>query len=121
VAVPIQSVTVRAEGGKTTDELKQQQAKEAREKSGNELDLVSERELARRNREKLQNFVFLVQDGAVKMVPVEIGIQDTTHIEIKSGIKSGDEVVSGSYAAISRLLKDGSRILVEKSTAPASK
>ncbi|HOG92876.1 MAG TPA: efflux RND transporter periplasmic adaptor subunit, partial [Opitutaceae bacterium] len=121
VAVPIQSVTVRAEGGKTTDELKQQQAKEAREKSGNELDLVSERELARRNREKLQNFVFLVQDGAVKMVPVEIGIQDTTHIEIKSGIKAGDEVVSGSYAAISRLLKDGSRILVEKSTAPASK
>ena len=120
IAVPIQSVTVRAEGGKTTDELKQQQEREAKDKSGNELDLVSEREQARRNRDKLQNFVFVVQGNVVKMQPVEIGIQDTTHIEIKTGLKVGDEVVSGTYAAISRLLKDGSKVLVEKAKAPAA-
>ena len=54
------------------------------------------------------------------MQPVEIGIQDTTHIEIKTGLKVGDEVVSGTYAAISRLLKDGSKVLVEKAKAPAA-
>jgi hypothetical protein len=29
-------------------------------------------------------------------------------------LKVGDEVVSGSYAAISRTLKDGTKVLVEK-------
>jgi HlyD family secretion protein len=35
-------------------------------------------------------------------------------IEIKSGIRAGDDVISGSYAAISRTLKDGSDIKIEK-------
>jgi hypothetical protein len=38
----------------------------------------------------------------------------TPTIEVKSGVKAGDEVVSGTYAAISRLLKDGSKIRIEK-------
>jgi hypothetical protein len=29
-------------------------------------------------------------------------------------LKVGDEVVAGSYAAISRTLKDGAKVLVEK-------
>ena len=33
---------------------------------------------------------------------------------MKSGVKSGDEVVSGTYAAISRKLKDGARVIIEK-------
>ena len=45
---------------------------------------------------------------------VETGIADTNYIEIKSGIKPGDEVVSGSYTAISRKLKDGSKVAIEK-------
>ena len=44
------------------------------------------------------------------MTIVETGIADNSNIEIKSGVKAGDEVVSGTYAAISRLLKDGSKI-----------
>ena len=47
------------------------------------------------------------------MVPVETGIADNTHIEVKSGVKAGDEVVSGSYAAISRILKDGDKVQIE--------
>lgn len=114
VAVPIQSVTVRAEGGKTTEELQQQRAKEAKERTGNDLELVKEREEARRNREKLQQIVFIRQSDTVKQRPVETGVADNTYIEIKSGVKVGEEVVSGSYAAISRNLKDGAKVLVEK-------
>jgi len=50
----------------------------------------------------------------VKMVKVETGIADNTHIEVKSGLKAGDEVVSGSYAEISRKLKDGMKVQLEK-------
>lgn len=114
IAVPIQSVTVRADGGKTTEELQQQKAKEAREKSGNDLEVSEEKAIARRTRDQLQRVIFIRDGGKVRMQKVETGIADNTHIEVKSGVKDGDEVVSGSYAAISRNLKDGADIEVEK-------
>ncbi len=114
VAVPIQSVTVRAAGGMTTEELQKKNAKEAQEKSGNELELVAERETARRMAGKLQRIVFIRNGSSVRAQKVETGIADNSQIEVKSGVKAGDEVVSGSYAAISRKLKDGSKIQIEK-------
>jgi HlyD family secretion protein len=113
IAIPVQSVTVRA-GGKTTEELQQQKAKAAREKSGNELDVASEREEARRNRDKLDRVVFVRKGGEVEQRKVETGIADNTYIEVKQGMKAGEEVVSGSYAAISRKLKDKSKITIER-------
>jgi HlyD family secretion protein len=113
VAVPIQSVTVRAAGGKTADEISAERAKEAKERSGNDLDVASERDEARRSREKLQRVVFVKSGDKVAQRTVETGIADTNHIEIKSGLKAGEEIVSGSYAAISRTLKDGSKVIIE--------
>ncbi len=114
VAVPIQSVTVRAEGGKSSEELQKERAKEAKERSGNDLELVTERDEARRGLERLQRVVFVKSDDKVVMRKVETGIADNSHIEVKVGIKAGEEVVSGSYAAISRNLKDGSKVMIEK-------
>lgn len=114
VAIPIQSVTVRAEGGKTAEELANEKNKAAREKSGNDLEVTDTRESARRDRNQLERVVFVVDGTKVKMQKVDTGIADNTHIEIKSGLTEGTEVVSGSYAAISRRLKDGADIQVEK-------
>jgi len=114
VAVPVQSVTVRAEGGKTTEELQKQKAKEAKDRSGNDLEIEQERDSARRSAEKLRRIVFIKQGDKVVLRAVETGIADNSSIEIKSGVKAGEEVVSGTYAAISRLLKDGSRVMIEK-------
>jgi HlyD family secretion protein len=41
-------------------------------------------------------------------------VQDTTHIEIKSGLKAGEEVVSGSFGVITRTLKDGMSVILDK-------
>ncbi|QYM79408.1 efflux RND transporter periplasmic adaptor subunit [Horticoccus luteus] len=114
VAVPIQSVTVRAEGGLTSDELQQKRAKDAQEKSGNALEVKDEKDEARRNRDKLERVVFIREGDHVKMRKVETGIADNTDIEVKSGVKAGEEVVSGTYAAISRKLKDGTKVHIEK-------
>lgn len=114
VSIPIQSVTVRADGGKTTEDLQKENAKKAQERSGNELEIAKEREQARRNRDKLKRVVFLKTDDTVKMAEVETGIADNTYIEVKSGVKAGDEVVSGTYAAISRQLKDGKKVTIDK-------
>jgi HlyD family secretion protein len=121
VTVPVQSVTVRAEGGKTSDEMQQQKAKEAKERSGNDLEVNTERQDARRNRDKLTRVVFVRNGPTVTMVPVETGIADNTSIEVKKGVKAGDEVVSGSYAAISRILKDGAKVMIEKPKAEDKK
>ena len=114
VAVPIQSVTVRATGGLTSEELQKKRAKDAQEKSGNVLDVKDERAEARRDRDQLQRVVFIKRGDIVKLQPVETGIADNTDIEVKSGVKAGDEVVSGTYAAISRKLKDGMKVQLEK-------
>jgi HlyD family secretion protein len=114
VSVPIQSVTVRAAGGKTAEEIQAAKAKEAKERSGNDLEVVNEKEDARRNRDNLQRVIFVKEGDVVKQRLVETGLADNTSIEIKNGVKAGEEVVSGSYAAISRRLKDGSKVMIEK-------
>jgi HlyD family secretion protein len=35
-------------------------------------------------------------------------------MEIRSGVKPGEEIVSGSYTAISRKLKNGAKVALEK-------
>ena len=51
--------------------------------------------------------VFVYNAGKVKQVTVTTGIQDANDIEIKSGLKEGDEVVNAPYSAVSSALKDG--------------
>ncbi|MEJ1974454.1 MAG: efflux RND transporter periplasmic adaptor subunit [Lacunisphaera sp.] len=114
VAVPVQSVTVRAAGGKTTEELQKDREKEAHERSGNDLEVVKERSDAKRNADKLQRVVFVHKGDKVELRKVETGIADNTYMEIKSGIAKDEEVVSGSYKAISTGLKDGAKVMVQK-------
>lgn len=54
--------------------------------------------------------VFLYQNGKCKMVRVTTGIQDDNYIEIKSGLKEGDEIISGPYTAVSQGLFDGATV-----------
>jgi HlyD family secretion protein len=105
VAVPIQSVTVRSKGsGETAEQLKQDREKQTG---------VNLNELERQTTKELQRVVFLKDRDAVRLVPVQTGIADNNFIEIRSGIKEGDEVVSGSYTAISKDLKDRSKVRIE--------
>jgi HlyD family secretion protein len=120
VAVPIQSVTVRDAAGLTADKIEEQKAKEQHERSGNDLDVATAKEDAQRDREKLLKVVFVRNGDKVRLQRVETGIADNSVIEIRSGLKAGDEVASGSYTAISRQLKDGSSITIEKPKPPAA-
>ena len=107
VAVPIQSVTVRSrESGKTPEKLKQEREK----RTG-----VNSSELERQTRKELQRVVFLKEQDTVRLVPVQTGIADNNFVEIRSGVKAGDEVVSGSYTAISKDLTERSKIKIENS------
>jgi HlyD family secretion protein len=120
VAVPIQSVTVRAKDSDLSPEEREKQSAQqsSRDKAeDNRADVTNEaldRQKARAEKEKLQRVVFVKTGGTVAMKQVETGISDNTFIEIRKGIAPGEEVVSGSYTAISRKLKDGAKVEIEK-------
>jgi len=118
VAVPIQSVTVRStDSDKSPEEMEKQRSSSGSEGGDNRADVTNtmlEKQKAQEQREKLQRVVFVKVGDHVEQRKVETGIADTTYIEIKSGVKPGDEVVSGSYTVISRKLKNGAKVTIEK-------
>ncbi|MGB7023889.1 MAG: efflux RND transporter periplasmic adaptor subunit [Candidatus Acidiferrales bacterium] len=59
--------------------------------------------------------VFVVRAGKAVFVPVQTGITGITDIEVTSGLKAGDVIVTGSYKAL-RTLRSGSAIKVDNST-----
>ena len=102
-SVPIQSVTTRDTSGKS----------EMKKSDKNEMDdvdkiTVTDTKEAKVIEEKKDiECVFIVEGDMVKLTPVTTGIQDNNYIEIKSGLKEGQEIVSAPYNLIARILKDG--------------
>ena len=99
ISVPIQSVTARTNvqgtGGDNAE--------------GNEENPNQPVKKA----EKVKEIVFIIKNNKAKSVEVETGISNNNYIEVKSGLSGGEEVVSGSYRAISRELSDGANVRVE--------
>jgi HlyD family secretion protein len=119
VAVPMQAVTIRTgDSNLSPEEIEKKKMKSAaREKGDNNADYVNERQekaAQREEREKLAKVVFLKKGGKAQSAKVTTGISDDTYMEIKTGVQPGDEVISGSYSAISRKLKDGAKVTYDK-------
>ncbi len=58
--------------------------------------------------------VFVIRGKKAEFVPVQTGITGVTDIEVTSGLKDGDEIVTGSYKAL-RTLKPGAPVKVDNS------
>ena len=119
VAVPMQSVTIRTgDSNLSPEEIEKKKQKTAqRDKGDNSADYVNERQekaTQKEEHEKIAKVVFLKKGSKAQMVKVTTGISDDTYMEIKSGVQPGDEVISGSYSAISRKLKDGAKLTYDK-------
>jgi len=122
VAVPMQSVTIRTgDSNLSPEEIeKKKQKQAATDKGDNAAELTNqklEKQTEKAEREKVTKGVFTMsKDGKAHWVQVTTGIADDTYMEIKTGVQPGDEVISGSYSAISRKLKDGAKVEIEKET-----
>ena len=105
LSVPLNAVTTRdksegkagASAGKVD---KKEEAAPASDKKSLETDDTEE-------------VVFVLQkDNHVKKVKVKTDIQDLNYIEIISGIAAGDQVITGPYNIVSKLIKDSSLVKV---------
>lgn len=104
LAVPIQAVFT-GDKDKSTDPMAN---------AGN--DQNQDKQKAKLTDKKVKQFVYLFDSKAstVKQAEVTTGIQDDQYIIIKTGLKAGQEIVSGPYSAIQNKLKNGMK--VEKTT-----
>src|SRR5205085_9053344 len=89
-------------------------ARDKRDKTADDVNKRQEKAAQREEREKLAKRVFLKRGGKPQSVKVTTGSSDDTYMEIKTGVQPGDEVISGSYSAISRKLKDGAKVTYDK-------
>ena len=67
-----------------------------------------------RSMKKGTNVVFIYNNGIVNERVVETGIVGDRDYEIVSGLQEGDEIVTGSFIAISRELSDGMKVTVRE-------
>jgi len=96
LSVPIQSVAVR-----TVDQL----AMEGEDRKAAEARYTADKD-------GFVEIVFCMEAGKAVARQVKTGIQSDELIEILDGLKDGDEIVTGSYRAISKDLVNGSVVTV---------
>jgi HlyD family secretion protein len=87
IAVPIQSVTTRADTTKY-------------------VQTVSD--------EDIRTLVFITDGERALAKDVKTGIQDNSYIEVLSGVSEGDRVISAPFSAISKKLSDSSLVEIVK-------
>ena len=109
MTVPIQSVTTRSD----SSEYKKESNHGGGDEGDGDIVVTDTKDKSDKAEKtiKVEECVFVMSaDGKAKMVKVKTGIQDNDYIEIKSGLKEGEEVVSGPYSAISKQLSEGTAI-----------
>jgi HlyD family secretion protein len=59
--------------------------------------------------------VFVIENGKAVQRRVETGLSDETHVELTSGVKAGEQVVTGPYRAL-RDLENGDAVTVSQTS-----
>ena len=102
LSVPLQSVAVR-----TVDQLTKKGEKRKDVEGHYKAD-----------KDGFVEVVFRLEQGKAVAKQVETGIQSDERIEILAGLQEGDEVVSGSYRAISKDLANGALVKINNEKKP---
>lgn len=135
LAIPIQCLTVRQEGWEEEAEKKHNRGRKSKAKKSDD----SEESTADKKKKEMIEVVFVISDNAENsnekdekskrrerhlkkgqkyaiVRPVKVGISSEDHYEILNGLEEGDEIITGSYKAISRDLKHLTVVEVEGSS-----
>jgi HlyD family secretion protein len=111
LSVPIIALTVRDRDGKKFKEADEGDADAPRSAVQGD---------ARARQAAEVTGVFVIKDGKAEWVPVQLGIAGDRYFEIRSGLKGGETVISGTYQAIRDLEDDAAvRTAVDSAAATA--
>ncbi len=108
LAVPIAAVSARVKGSdqNMADKKKEKEASKDENEAQNQNGMVVDND-------ELEEVAFvLLPGGIIQKRVVKTGVQDINYIEILSGLKDGEELITAPYAAVSKDLKDGMKVTV---------
>jgi HlyD family secretion protein len=105
MAIPIQALTVRERGDL---EKKEKEKASSDSHAAENPDPVKEKAM----KEEIQGVFVITPDGKALFQKVETGITGATDIEVTSGLKAGQEIVTGTYQVI-RTLRNDTRIKID--------
>jgi len=111
-AVPIQAVTTRDSVLKASSKQIERRRDDDDDEENSDEEKPSDEVHASTKNTTVNECVFVIKDGEVTLRQVKTGIQDNQNIQILEGLKVGEEVITGPYNAISRLLKNGDKVKV---------
>jgi len=63
--------------------------------------------------------VFVLKEGRAEFVPIKVGIAGDRYFEVLSGLKDGDQVITGPYNSV-RSMADGDPVKVDPKSAAAT-
>ena len=115
-AVPIPSVAVREliydAAGQVVKEPKDTKRRRRSSAASSETATQVELKPGQTRKETEGVFVFRDQDKAVEFVPIKMGIAGDKYFELLSGVKAGEQVITGPYNSV-RNIADGDAVKID--------
>jgi HlyD family secretion protein len=111
LSVPIQALAVRE---LVFDQKGQvvRQPKPQRRRRATDLPTAQAQELPSGHTRREEEGVFVVRSDAAVFIPVKTGIAGEKYFEVLSGLKAGDQVITGPFNSV-RNLQDGDAVKIE--------
>ena len=100
IGVPISAVVIKEDTTSTKKDIVAELEKEEKQDKGTY------------NPDQKFECVFVKVGDKAKLRVVKTGIQDDTNIEIKEGLKKGEEIITGSYLMVSKELNTNDKVKV---------
>lgn len=104
VSVPIAAVAARVKGSDKSVADEKKEKEKGKEANTDEVIISGD---------ELEEVVFVIkQDGTVEKRTVTTGIQDMNFIEVTSGLKEGEQIVTAPFDAINKTMKSGDKVTI---------
>jgi HlyD family secretion protein len=117
-SVPIAAVAVReliyddASGQVVREQQRNGRRRRPRSEGSMVEPVASAAELPAGQTRKETEGVFVMRNGRAEFVPIKMGIAGDQYFEVLSGLKAGDQVITGPFASV-RTMSDGDAVRIE--------
>jgi HlyD family secretion protein len=102
VSVPIAAVAARVKGSDKSVADEKKEKEKGKDPNAEEVNISGD---------ELEEVVFVIkQDGTVEKRTVTTGIQDMNFIEITTGLKEGEQIVTAPFDAVNKTMKSGDKV-----------
>lgn len=106
ISVPIAAVAARVKGSdkSVADEKKEKEKEKTNDNNTDDVTISGD---------ELEEVVFVIkQDGTVEKRTVTTGIQDMNYIEVTTGLKEGEQIVTAPFDAVNKTMKSGDKVVI---------